>query len=38
MAKVDAENWLIDENKNALIDMWQAKPVLYGMALLLSDS
>ena len=29
MAKVDAEDWLNDENENALIDMWQAKPVLY---------
>ena len=29
MAKVDGEDWLNDENENALIDMWQAKPVLY---------
>ena len=29
MAKVDAKNGLNDENENALIDMWQAKPVLY---------
>ena len=28
-AKVDAEDWLNDENENALIDMWQAKSVLY---------
>ena len=27
MAKVDAEDWLDDEN--ALIDMWQTKPVPY---------
>ena len=29
MAKVDAEEWLNDENENALIDMWQTKPVPY---------
>ena len=29
MAKVDAEDLFDDENENALIDMWQAKPVLY---------
>ena len=29
MAKVDAEDWLNDENENTLIDMWQTKPVLY---------
>ena len=29
MAKVDAEERLNDENENALIDMWQTKPVLY---------
>ena len=29
MAKVDAEDWLNDENENALIDMWQTKPVPY---------
>ena len=29
MAKVNAEDWLNDENENALIDIWQAKPVLY---------
>ena len=29
MAKVDAEDWLNDENENALIDIWQTKPVLY---------
>ncbi len=29
MAKVDAEVWLNDENENALVDMWQTKPVLY---------
>ena len=34
MAKVDGErgeDWLNDENENALIDMmmWQAKPILY---------
>ena len=29
MAKVDAEDLLNDENENALIDMWQTKPVLY---------
>ena len=28
MARVDADNWLNHENKNALIDMWQAKPVV----------
>ena len=29
MAMVDAEEWLNDENENALIDMRQKKPVLY---------
>ena len=29
IAKVDAEDWLNGENENALIDMWQTKPVLY---------
>ena len=29
MAKVNAEDWLNGEKENALIDMWQAKPVLY---------
>ena len=29
MANVDAEDWLNYENENALIDMWQTKPVLY---------
>ena len=29
MAKVDAEDWLNDENENGLIDMWQTKPVPY---------
>ena len=29
MAKIDAEDWLNDRIENALIDMWQAKPVLY---------
>ena len=31
MAKGDAEYWLKlnEDNKNALIDMWQTKPVLY---------
>ena len=29
VAKVDAEDWLNDENENALIDMWQTKPLLY---------
>ena len=29
MANVDAEDWLNAENENALIDMWQTKPVLY---------
>ena len=31
MAKVDGErgeDWVNDENENALIDMWQAKPSL----------
>ena len=28
MVNVDAEDWLYDENENALIDMWQTKPVL----------
>ena len=31
MAKVDAEDWLNGENENALIPMWQAKPVLYNV-------
>ena len=29
IAKVDDEDWLYDENENALIDAWQANPVLY---------
>ena len=29
VAKVDAEDWLNDENEYALIDMWQTKPLLY---------
>ena len=29
MAKGDTEDWLNDETENGLIDMWQAKPVMY---------
>ena len=35
MAKVDAEDWLNDENENALIDMWQTKPLLYGVNIII---
>ena len=35
MAKVDAEDWLNDENENALIDMWQTKPLLYDVIIII---
>ena len=31
MAKVDAEDWLNDENENALIDMWQTNQFVVGL-------
>ena len=35
MAKVDAEDWLNDENENALIDMWQTRPILYDVIIII---
>ena len=36
VAKVDAEDWLNDENENALIDMWQTKPLrLYDVIIII---
>ena len=35
MAKVDAEDWLNDENENALIDMWQTKHLLYDVIIII---
>ena len=35
VAKVDGEDWLNDENENALIDMWQTKPLLYDVIIII---
>ena len=35
VAKVDAEDWLNEENENALIDMWQTKPLLYDVIIII---
>ena len=35
MAKVDAEDWLNDEDENALIDMWQTKPDVTGYGVII---
>ena len=35
MAKVDAEDRLNGENENALIDMWQTKPLLYDVIIII---
>ena len=35
VAKVDAEDWLNDENENALIDMWQTKTLLYDVIIII---
>ncbi len=35
VAKVDTEDWLNDENENALIDMRQTKPLLYDVIIII---
>ena len=35
MAKVDAEDWLNGDNENELIDMWQTKPLLYDVIIII---
>ena len=35
VAKVDADDWLNDENENALIDMWQTKPLMYDVIIII---
>ena len=35
VAKVDAEDWLNDENENALIDIWQTKALLYDVIIII---